>query len=271
MIIDAHIHCTGLETADDILRALDESEIDVGVLLAPFWGAGGRDDDPDFLRRANAHLARLIRGHEQRLVGLAVVDPGAPTAPRDLRYAIEDLGLTGAKMLPSGWHPHDELVQPAFAVASDLRLPLLFHCGIFINGDTGQFCRPSCFEILRSHPGIRITLAHLGWPWTDEAIAVGVIDRIHGVPPADIKFRFDISFGPPPPYRREALVKALEVLGPDLLQFGSDCVLPCPGGHFAERRRRFSEMLDELEVTPEARQSIWGETAATWLGLPRIS
>jgi predicted TIM-barrel fold metal-dependent hydrolase len=112
-----------------------------------------------------------------------------------------------------------------------------------------------------------VCLAHLGWPWVDEAIAVGLIDRIHGVPPEQCMFRFDISFGPPPPYRKEALGRALEVLGAESLQFGSDCFFPCSGAHIAERMGWVHALLDELEVEAEARQRIWGGTAAAWLGL----
>jgi predicted TIM-barrel fold metal-dependent hydrolase len=184
-----------------------------------------------------------------------------------LREAIEGLGLRGVKMVPTGWYPHDREVQPVFAEARALGIPILFHSGIFIDGRSGRFCRPTFFEALRDHPGLRITLAHLGWPWTDEAIAVGLIDRIHGIAPDTAMFRFDISFGPPPPYRREALGRALAVLGPELLQFGSDCFLPCSGEHIAERMGWVADLLDELEVDAAGRARIWGGTAAAWLGL----
>jgi predicted TIM-barrel fold metal-dependent hydrolase len=266
MLIDAHLHCTGRETRDDVLRTLDDAQVDIGVLLAPFLGDGYSLDDAASLRRANAHLAALVRGHEDRLTGFAVVDPRDPQAPQDLRHAVETLGLRGVKMVPTGWYPYEDRVQPVFAVASELRLPVLFHSGIFIDGRSGRFCRPSFFEVLRDHPGTRVTLAHLGWPWTDEAIAVGLIDRIHGVPHAQAQFRFDISFGPPPPYRREVLQRALEVLGAGSLQFGSDCFLPCPGRELSERRRWVTELLDLLELDDAARQDIWSGTAAAWLG-----
>jgi predicted TIM-barrel fold metal-dependent hydrolase len=269
MIIDAHLHCTGRETAEDILRSLDEAKIDLGVLLAPFLSEGYSLDDAGSLRRANAHLARIVRGHEDRLIGFAVVDPRAPDAADDLRHAVETLGLRGVKMVPTGWYPYDAQVQPVFAVAARLRLPILFHSGIFIDGRSGRFCRPSFFEVLRDHPGARVTLAHLGWPWTDEAIAVGLIDRINGVHADQAAFRFDISFGPPPPYRREVLSRALEVLGAGLLQFGSDCFLPCPGSEIAERRRWVEDLFDELSVSAEDRTRIYGGTAAAWLREPR--
>ncbi len=268
MVIDAHLHCTGRETSEDVLRALDDARIDIGVLLAPFLSDGYSLDDAESLRRANAHLARLVEGHGDRLIGMAVIDPRHPEAPDDLRHAIETLGLTGVKMVPTGWYPYDDAVQPVFAVASELRLPMLFHSGIFIDGRSGRFCRPSFFEVLRDHPGVRVTLAHLGWPWTDEAIAVGLIDRIHGMPADDVKFRFDISFGPPPPYRLEVLSKALQVLGSELLQFGSDCFFPCSGQEIAERRGWVVDLLAELDVDAAGRERIWHGTAAAWLGLP---
>ena len=267
MIVDAHLHCSGQENASGVLRSLDEAGVDVGVLLAPFLSEGFSLDDADSLRRGNEHLAELVRGHGDRLIGFAVVDPRDPAAPAHLRHAVETLGLSGVKMVPTGWYPYDAAVQPVFAEARRLEIPVLFHSGIFIDGRSGRFCRPSFFEALRDHPGLKVTLAHLGWPWVDEAIAVGLIDRIHGVPPGDAMFRFDISFGPPPPYRKECLGRALEVLGADSLQFGSDCFLPCSGAQIAERMGWVHDLLDELEVDAAARAQIWSGTASAWLGL----
>ena len=267
MIIDAHLHCTGDETTSDVLESLDDADIDVGVLIAPFLNNGYSMADPEAIRRANEHLSRLVAGHADRLFGLAIVNPALPKAADELRHAVETLGLRGAKMVPSGWYPEDTVVQPTFAVASELKLPLLFHSGVFIDGRASRFCRPIGFEPLRDHPGARVTLAHLGWPWTDEAIALGLIDRIHGVPEDECAFRFDLSFGSPPPYRHEVLAKALEVLGPGLLQFGSDCFLPCPGAQIAERRDWLRELLAEFDLDAAALERIWSGTAAAWLGL----
>lgn len=264
MLIDAHLHCTGRETRSDVLRTLDEAEVDLGVLLAPFLSDGYSLQDADSLRRANTHLADLVQGQGDRLVGFAVVNPLHPGAVDELQRAV-DAGLRGVKMVPSGWYPYDEAVQPVFARAALLGLPILFHSGIFIDGRSGRFCRPSFFEALRDHPGVRVTLAHLGWPWTDEAIAVGLIDRINGVPDARAAFRFDLSFGPPPPYRKPVLQLALEVLGPGLLQFGSDCFLPCPGAQLRERRGWLEDLLNELQTPVEAQAQIFAGTAAAWL------
>jgi uncharacterized protein len=267
MIIDAHLHCTGRETTADVLRTLDGAGIDVGVLLAPFLGDGYSIDDAGSLRRANAHLARLVKHHPDRLVGFAVVDPRDARAADDLRHAVETGGLRGVKMVPTGWHADEPRVQPVFAVASELKLPVLFHSGIFIDGRSGRFCRPASFEVMRDHPGARVALAHVGWPWTDEAIAVALIDRIHGVPEDRCAFRLDISFGPPPPYRREVMARALDVIGAGLLQFGSDCFFPCSAEHVRERMGWVQELFDQLELDAATRERIWSGTAAAWLGI----
>lgn len=267
MLIDAHLHLSGREDAAGVLRSLDEAGIDVAVLLAPFLTDPYRMEDRQSLRDGNRHLSRLVRGHDDRLFGFAVVNPLHPEAADDLEEAAERGGIRGLKLVPTGWYPYDECAHRVYARANALGLPVLFHSGIFIDGRSGRFCRPTFYEAVREHPGLRCTLAHLGWPWCDEANAVGVIDLINGVPPDESQFRFDISFGPPPAYRREVLEKALAVLGPGLIQFGSDRFFPCSGGHIRELVDEVHRLLDELDVPAPDRDRIMSGTAAAWLGL----
>ena len=181
-------------------RTLDDADVDVGVLLAPFLSDGYSLEDAESLNSANRHLSALIRGRADRLVGLGVINPLHAHAVAQTIYALDDLGLNGLKMVPSKWVPSDPCAQAVFAVAAQRHRPILFHSGIFIDGRSGRYCRPVEFEAVREQPGLRVTLAHLGWPWCDEANAVGLIDRINGVPADASQFRFDISFGSPPAY-----------------------------------------------------------------------
>jgi predicted TIM-barrel fold metal-dependent hydrolase len=114
---------------------------------------------------------------------------------------------------------------------------------------------------------LRVTLAHLGWPWCDEANAVGVIDRINGVEPAESQFRFDLSFGPPPIYREETFRKAIDVIGSHSLQFGSDRFLPCSGAHIRAAIDEVVAILDKLGVVAAEREAIMWRTASEWLRL----
>lgn len=264
-IVDAHLHCTGRERADEVLRTLDEAGVERGVLLAPFLSDGYRLDDRASLRRANAHLAGLLAGHRDRLTGLAVVNPAHDGANDDAAHALGTLELDGLKLVPSGWYPYDDCAHRVYAVAREHRAPILFHSGIFIDGRSGRFCRPAFYEAVRDHPGLRVTLAHVGWPWTDEAIAVALIDRINGVPADACQFRCDLSFGAPPVYRAAMMERAVATLSADLLQFGSDRFLPCPAQSIRDAIEEMQRLLDALELPVEARERVMAGTADAWL------
>lgn len=268
MLIDAHLHTSGRERADDVLRSLDGAGIDAAVLLAPFLTDPYTLADPASLRAGNAHLARLVDGHADRLIGFAVVNPLHASAADDLDRAA-DLGLRGLKLVPTGWYPYDDCAHRVYERAERRGLPVLFHSGIFIDGRSGRYCRPTFYEAVRDHPRLRVTLAHLGWPWCDEANAVGLIDLINGVGADRAQFRFDFSFGPPPVYRLDVLRHALAVLGPGLLQFGSDRFLPCTGDHIRELVDESRRLLDALGVDADGQARIMAGTAANWLGLGR--
>jgi uncharacterized protein len=267
MIIDAHLHTSGRETAGDVIQTLDDAGVDVAFLLAPFLTDPYSLDDAESLRAGNRHLSELIKGHTDRLVGFAVVNPLHAGAAEDLERAAELPGIRALKMVPTGWYPYDDCAHRVYETAARLDLPILFHSGIFIDGRSGRFCRPSFYEAVRDHSGLRVTLAHLGWPWCDEANAVGVIDRIQGVDPAESQFRFDISFGPPPIYREEVFRKAIDVIGPRSMQFGSDRFLPCSGAHVRAAIEEVSDLFDRLDVARPDRDTIMSGTASDWLRL----
>ena len=64
------------------------------------------------------------------------------------------------------------------------------------------------------------------------------------------------------------LRRALDVLGPRLIQFGSDRFFPCGGAHIRVLIDEVLRLLDELEVERPDRERILAGTASNWLGLP---
>lgn len=267
MIIDAHLHTSGQETTAEVIRTLDDAGVDIAFLLAPFLTDPYSLGDASSLRAGNRYLSELVKERTDRLVGFAVVNPLHPEASDDVEQAAALPGIRALKMVPTGWYPYDDCAHRVYETAARLDLPILFHSGIFIDGRSGRFCRPSFYEAVRDHPGLRVTLAHLGWPWCDEANAVAVIDRINGVDPAESQFRFDISFGPPPIYREEAFRKAIDVIGSRSMQFGSDRFLPCSGAHIRAVIDEVTELFDRLEVAHDDRGAIMSGTASDWLRL----
>ena len=264
MIIDAHIHCSGKEDVSDILRALDHAGIDRAVLVAPFLNGMYSMHSSKAIMRANRYLARLVQSGGDRLIGFGILNPSLEGAGPDLAL-IGELGLRGLKMVPSGWYPYDDCAHRTYERAAAWGMPILFHSGIFIDGRSGRFCRPVFYEIIRHYPRLRVTLAHLGWPWVDEAIAVGMVDLINGIPPDRCQFRFDISFGAPPACREKIVKQALSVLPPDLLQFGSNAILPCTGHYLKGCMDEVRQMLASLDVGWRGHARIMGGTAEAWL------
>lgn len=264
-IIDAHLHCSGAELGRDVIQTLDDAGVERAILLAPFSGNHYSLDDPESLRRANEQVASLTQASPDRLFAFAVVNPLHKSAVDDFDRAVSDLGMCGLKLFPTGWYPYDECAHRIYERAASLDVPILFHSGIFIDGRSGRFCRPAFYEAIRDHLRLRVTLAHLGWPWCDEAIAVGLIDLLNNVESSYRQFRFDISFGAPPLYRLEVLRKALSVLGAESLQFGSDQFLPCTGEVIRTKIAETDELFETLGVSHRERAQMMAGTVVDWL------
>jgi predicted TIM-barrel fold metal-dependent hydrolase len=247
------------------VRTLDAAGVERAILIAPFNDGHYSLRSSDSLRDANNHVAHLTQALPDRLFAFAVVNPLHDSAVDELDRAVSDLGVSGLKLFPSGWYPFDDRAHRIYERAADLGVPILFHSGIFIDGCSGRFCRPAFYEAIRDHPRLRVTLAHLGWPWCDEAIAVGLVDLLNHVEASKRQFRFDISFGPPPVYRLEALRKAISVLGAESLQFGSDQFLPCSGEIIRTKVVETNELFTRLEVSQRERDQMMAGTAAEWL------
>ena len=64
------------------------------------------------------------------------------------------------------------------------------------------------------------------------------------------------------------LERALAVLSPNLLQFGSDRFLPCEGASIRAAIDEVDALFDELSVSAADRRRMFCGTAAAWLGIP---
>ncbi len=127
MIIDFHLHIPeeGIKegvppkvAAEKILQLLDESGVNVGVILpiAPYV--------------SNDYVYEVVSYEPKRLVGFASVVPNpADVAVKELRRAVKDLGLRGLKLHPGmqGFcvrHPH---VVRVLRAAGELGVPVVVH------------------------------------------------------------------------------------------------------------------------------------------------
>jgi len=172
MVVDFHLHVPegwvreGVpprEAAERLVEFMDGAGIDVGVVLpvAPYV--------------PNDYVYRLVSYEPGRLVGFASVVPNpADVAVRELRRAVEDLGLRGLKLHPGmqGFclrHPH---VVRVVRCAGELGVPVVVHAML---GDLSTLYFKSGGHALPSPdrledyewlpvlaPGTRIVYAHMG-------------------------------------------------------------------------------------------------------------
>ena len=169
-----------LQTAEQLAGAYEAIDC-VAVLLG--WDAETATRRP---RLSNDLVAEIVRRFPGRFVGFAGIDPwkGAG-ALREMRRAREDLGLAGYKFHPSmqAFRPDDGRWSDLFERAADYRAPCLFHTGtsgIGAGTPGGQgvelaYARPIHLDAVAArHPGMPVVMAHFGWPWHLEAVAIAL-------------------------------------------------------------------------------------------------
>jgi hypothetical protein len=160
-----------LPTLADTISDMDAAGISKSVIVAI-------DAETVFdYRVTNEVVAESVSANPDRLIGFASVDPHkGKAAKRELRRAVEKDGMKGLKLLPHliELPVCDKLIYPLYQEASELGIPVLFHMGTqFHTGTKLKFCRPlDVDEVAVDFPELKLIIAHFGWPWYEEAMAV---------------------------------------------------------------------------------------------------
>ncbi len=122
------------------------------------------------------YVADFVSHAPQKLVGFACCDPTQTDYMDELRHGLEHLGLRGVKMGPiyAGFDPRDSICDPVYAYCQDKGFPILFHTGTTFNRNAPlAYSRPWLFdEVAMRYPALRIVLAHVGHPFSDECLVV---------------------------------------------------------------------------------------------------
>ncbi len=122
------------------------------------------------------YVAEFVARAPHKLVGFAGCDPTQAGYLVELEHAVEDLGLAGVKLGPiyAGFDPRDPICDPVYAYCQRRGLPILFHTGTTFNRAAPlKFGRPWLFdEVAIRYPELRIVLAHVGHPFSEECLVV---------------------------------------------------------------------------------------------------
>lgn len=121
--------------------------------------------------------------HDDRVIKFISVDPLKSNSEEELKKLIKDCEPAGVKFHPQlqGFHPLDKRAIKMYSIINSFGLPIVFHTGTSGVGSGVKsnirldYGRPLYFdEIAIMFPDIKIILAHFGWPWTEEAIAIAL-------------------------------------------------------------------------------------------------
>jgi len=258
-VIDGHVHLKAKVAPTEVEAFVEGTSIDGAVLLSRIPAGHGEK-----VRSFIEELAELRSKLGDLVFPFAHIDPVYEKAPEVLEWAVRDCGMVGMKLLPENFHPRQECARALYDLAGELGIPVLQHTGILWRpGDNADNCRPGRMEALWDYPKTRFAMAHIGWPWTDECIAVAQKFN-HLRPDLDQAF-VDITPGTPASYRKDALAKCIENVGPDNMIYGSDSQLPggwTPGGNWPSDR----DLLRELAVAEDDQALIFSGALLRFLG-----
>jgi predicted TIM-barrel fold metal-dependent hydrolase len=150
------------------LAAMDEAGVSRSLICA--WVA------PRNVMISNDEVAGFVAQAPGRLVGVGSVDLSRPmTAVREVRRCVEELGFKAVRVLPWLWEvpPTDRRFYPVYVACCEAGVPFctqIGHTGPLMPSEVG---RPIYLDqVALDFPELTIIGGHIGYPWTEEAIAV---------------------------------------------------------------------------------------------------
>jgi predicted TIM-barrel fold metal-dependent hydrolase len=208
-------------------------------------------------------IVNFTKDYPDRLLPLLWVHPDEPDISGLVKEAVRR-GIRGFKIICNNFYVYENKSMKLLEVIAETGLPVCFHSGILWDRSvSGQYNRPLNWEHLIEIPRIRFSLAHCGWPWYDECIAVySKFLSLANQPDFTPEMFFDLTPGTPPPYRRDLLTKLIES-GFDVdhhMMFGTDCNTSDYKTEWARKWiKTDAEIFKSLNVTEEAMERIFSK------------
>ena len=126
-------------------------------------------------------VARFVAEYPDRLKVVGSVDLSQPMqAVAEIRRYVGELGFRGIRVLPClrVLPPKDRLFYPVYAAYCELGVPFctqIGHTGSLMGPEVG---RPIYLDrVVLDFPELVIVAGHIGYPWTDKAVAVATNHR----------------------------------------------------------------------------------------------
>lgn len=151
------------------LGAMEAGGVDVGLISA-WYG-------PEGPLISNDEVAGFVARAPDRLAGVASVDLRRPVeAVQELRRCVDVFGFKALRIVPWLWGlpPNDRRYYPLYVACVELGIPFctqVGHTGPLRRSETGRPI-PYLDDVALDFPDLTIVAGHIGYPWTDEMIAL---------------------------------------------------------------------------------------------------
>jgi predicted TIM-barrel fold metal-dependent hydrolase len=215
----------------------------------------------------SASVAAAVERHAGRFVGFFMADPTREDAAAQASAAIDRDGLRAICLFPAmhHFHVHDPRAQALFEVAASRPGTAVFvHCGVLSVGVRRKLGLPSAFDIrfgnpldlhatANRYPKVPIVIPHFGAGLLREALMVADLcpNVLFDTSSSNgwIKYHPGLTLA-------EVFRRALDVIGPDRLLFGSDSSF-FPRGWVKDVYAQQSAALDQIDASAEVREKLF--------------
>lgn len=228
------------------LAAMDQGGVDRSLICA--W------EGPRGSLISNDEVAVFVSAAPGRLVGVGSVDLSRPReAVREVRRCVQELGFKAIRVLPWLWElpPTHARFYPVFNECCELGVPFctqVGHTGPLMPSEVGRPI-PYIDQVAIDFPDLVIVCGHIGYPWTEEMIAVATKHP---------NVYIDTSAYTVRRYPSQ-LVEYLRAHGAGKVLFGTNWPMITP--------RKALEGLDDLALPAATRAAFLGGNAARAFGL----
>ncbi len=111
----------------------------------------------------------------QNIITFVGIDPRrGEEGLRELERAVTVKRCRGWKLYPpNGFYPDDDAFYPYYEKCVDLEIPIVIHTGFTSRFKHVKYAQPVYVDkVAADFPTLKIVLAHVGVPWTNEALMV---------------------------------------------------------------------------------------------------
>jgi uncharacterized protein len=229
------------------IAAMDEAGVSLALISA--W-VGPRGE-----LISNDEVAAFVSESPGRLAGVGSVDISRPRdTVREVRRCVRELGFKAIRVLPWLWElpPTHPRFYPVYSECCELGVPFctqVGHTGPLMPSEVGRPI-PYIDQVAIDFPELRIVCGHIGYPWTEEMIAVATKHP---------NVFIDTSAYTVKRYPSN-LVAYLQAHGRDKVMFGTNWPMITP--------RKALEGLENLGLSPEVETAFLAGNASRVFRLP---